>query len=798
MSKRMGFQFRQPRSKMPKLDITISSSQRIVAAGPSNMNHPPRTDAPAPSEDAWGEDDDEFFVLASQAAEQVEANAAVVISQSMNNRDHDMSYIRFRKDVRTAQSTQLNHIDEFDNDEDLFSNVPDFIPNPVQAAVPSVVNKENNGQVAHNHQNATANQPSTSTANRMSSDDKAREQKEKIQTEFFAEKIKAQKKQIETLRETLNKVNQKCTTKEGEASTLRYEVDSKSRDIERLRKEKMEEAVDMEKKYSEKIIALEKKIEEQRTELEFKNIEILQKKSRKSLNESVVVEPEGNQPPFELHHLFKLHSNHIEPADPENVAAAEFLATKGTEKYRGLSERDFDTLKHLNTLHSIYNGAKAKKFRVLDNNSMKEIAIITNAFIDALKTYASRLTLRTPTKYNSALECKIISEEMAKATTANGSGSGTTEMLVDEKLIYERQMLAVIALLSTDFPNTTQLFLFEKCEESLSNDDEDDEMDGKNRIGSFVDILTDVLYNIGHSKTLSLHKTLIESVSLLLVALAKSYSPTELSDLLLLNFFRAIVFCEPDLQSLNHLSEFLEVISDNESSKICSRFCTNEICNVMSISRYKINRVSMETCPLQVFSCLLQISFQPYGNYRTLQEQSNEVVTVTNITIRMMKFMRNCFNRRVDWLFRKNESPNDTASVLVPHCYCYVISCIIVLLHFCISSWMENHKIIDPKQLSTIFAMGCLFLHDIIKKHYEPKVLNLGGFPVKNRLQAIYDWMMNLPIRKSSISDNAMKSVNLRQIQQLNEPQMISPEMQSQTSDQMDSILLDSFEDFSM
>lgn len=104
----------------------------------------------------------------------------------------------------------------------------------------------------------------------------------------------------------------------------------------------------------------------------------------------------------------------------------------------------------------------------------------------------------------------------------------------------------------------------------------------------------------------------------------------------------------------------------------------------------------------------------------------------------------------------------------------------------------------DPKQLSTIFAMGCLFLHDIIKKHYEPKVLNLGGFPVKNRLQAIYDWMMHLPIRKSSISDNAIKSVNLRQIQQLNEPQMVSPEMQSQTSDQMDSILLDSFEDFSM
>lgn len=251
---------------MPKLDITISSSQRIVAAGPSNMNQP-RMDAPPQSEDDWGDDDidDEFFVLASQAAEQVEANAAVVISQAMNTRDHDMSYIRFRQDVRTAQSTQISHIDEFDNDEDIFSNVPDF----VQAAGPSVENKENNGQTARSNQNVP-NQPSTSNASRVSSDDKAREQKEKIQTAYYAEKMKAQKKQIETLKETLNKVNQKCTTKEGEASTLRYEVDTKSREIERLRKEKMDEAVEMEKKYSEKIIALEKKIEEQRSELEFK------------------------------------------------------------------------------------------------------------------------------------------------------------------------------------------------------------------------------------------------------------------------------------------------------------------------------------------------------------------------------------------------------------------------------------------------------------------------------------------------------------------------------------------------
>lgn len=268
MSKRMAiFQYRQPRSKMPKLDITISSSQRISTAGPSNLVQP-RVDPPPQTDDAWGEDDDEFFVLASQAAEQVEANAAVVISQAMNNRQHDMSYIRFRQDVRTTHSTQLNHIDEFDNDEDIFSNLPDFIPNQVPKAGPSIENKENNHAI-HKQQNST-NQPSTSTASRISTDDKAKERKEKIQTEYYAQKLKEQKKQIETISETLNKVNQEFRTKEGEASTLRYAVEQKSKEIDKLRKEKMDEAVEMEKKFSEKIIALEKKIEEQRSELEFK------------------------------------------------------------------------------------------------------------------------------------------------------------------------------------------------------------------------------------------------------------------------------------------------------------------------------------------------------------------------------------------------------------------------------------------------------------------------------------------------------------------------------------------------
>lgn len=94
--------------------------------------------------------------------------------------------------------------------------------------------------------------------------------------------------------------------------------------------------------------------------------------------------------------------------------------------------------------------------------------------------------------------------------------------------------------------------------------------------------------------------------------------------------------------------------------------------------------------------------------------------------------------------------------------------------------------------------MGALFLYDIIKKHYEPKVLGLGGFAVKNRLQAIHDWITtsDLPFRLSCISENAIKSVNLRRITQLNEPQMVSAESQQSAPEQIDTIFLDSFANF--
>lgn len=168
-------------------------------------------------------------------------------------------------------------------------------------------------------------------------------------------------------------------------------------------------------------------------------------------------------------------------------------------KYRGISERDFDTLNSLSVLQSLYNGAKAKQLSLLDDTMMKEFKGITNALIETLKNYASRLTQRAPTKYNPINEYKTLSEETIKLTDEMAKGIPAPPLNCCEKLIYETQVLAVVAELCTEFTNTTQMLLFEKCEHCAMDSDENENGNGENRVGSFVDTLTDVLCAIGHS-----------------------------------------------------------------------------------------------------------------------------------------------------------------------------------------------------------------------------------------------------------------------------------------------------------
>lgn len=193
MTKRSGLQCRQSKSKMPRLDITISSSQR-VAAGPSRINSTHmQQPKPIQLEDMWGDDDDEeYIMLASQVVDKVDANAEMIISQSMNIRDADLSYGKFQCDVDA--STQHQPAIEMQHDErsDILQNVPEMMVIDKANSVPQASTIANNTEQAKLEAHRT----------------------------ILAEILKTQKREIENLKETLNKVNEKCQTKEGEVSII--------------------------------------------------------------------------------------------------------------------------------------------------------------------------------------------------------------------------------------------------------------------------------------------------------------------------------------------------------------------------------------------------------------------------------------------------------------------------------------------------------------------------------------------------------------------------------------------------
>ncbi|XP_058121075.1 uncharacterized protein LOC131262981 isoform X1 [Anopheles coustani] len=102
MSKRMGhFQLKQPlASKKPKLDIEIVPSQQYnPQPSTSNGNWKPKASNNAAKMDAlWGDEDDEFIVLASQAVEEMSQQSQAFSTSGVA----DMTFGKFSRNVQTS------------------------------------------------------------------------------------------------------------------------------------------------------------------------------------------------------------------------------------------------------------------------------------------------------------------------------------------------------------------------------------------------------------------------------------------------------------------------------------------------------------------------------------------------------------------------------------------------------------------------------------------------------------------------------------------------------------------------
>lgn len=210
MAKRSGFQYRPPRSKKPKLNLT-------------------RNGTPPPQHNIdWGDDEDEeFIMLASQAAEKVEANAEMVLSQAMHMNNTTLNYDNFRRNA--SSSTQIRRpmsvIDEFMQDDDLFAEIPDDVvaatqpPKPASTLLPPPLPPPPASVPQQSEDLFSASMSSAAViAVPQSQQQRVENAKMTAQNTYLSNRVRDQKREIESLKEALAKLNEKCQTKEGEVN----------------------------------------------------------------------------------------------------------------------------------------------------------------------------------------------------------------------------------------------------------------------------------------------------------------------------------------------------------------------------------------------------------------------------------------------------------------------------------------------------------------------------------------------------------------------------------------------------
>lgn len=147
-------------------------------------------------------------------------------------------------------------------------------------------------------------------------------------------------------------------------------------------------------------------------------------------------------------------------------------------------------LSNLNVLQSLYNATNLESSARLDEAACSQLLMIATNLVDVLRNYSERLDMSAPCKYNPSIEHKNISEAMVRPTKPTP---------VSEKLVYERQILAVIALFVSDYSHVGESLLFDRLNITNADMGDVEVIDLEYGDVSFIEALTDVLHRIGCS-----------------------------------------------------------------------------------------------------------------------------------------------------------------------------------------------------------------------------------------------------------------------------------------------------------
>lgn len=183
----------------------------------------------------------------------------------------------------------------------------------------------------------------------------------------------------------------------------------------------------------------------------------------------------------------------------------------------------------------------------------------------------------------------------------------------------------------------------------------------------------------------------------------------------LFKLFRAIVFCRPDIQLLEPLSQYVETIPSQDPFNGPNRLCSDLKCtNFVNYTNQNIRHYSSDVCPLQIYAVLLEIGVHQYDT-ESLVCSDALITAIAQIAIRSMNFLRDCLKQPTRWLMA--HGADGTANGSNCHCYSLMVTSTIAQLYVVIKRWFDNMNClgrfnVEQVQVNDFNLITLLFLNN--------------------------------------------------------------------------------------
>ncbi|XP_055683517.1 ATR-interacting protein mus304 [Lutzomyia longipalpis] len=702
-------------NKRAKLDLKITSNVKFNTGSESQSNSsvqipdsPPKAQPDSTSTnktDLWDDDPDDFILLASQYAEQVEK-----IVQPTNVIDlTDITFDRFSREVNASTQVGKNNPavpDLFGGDDDFFKDLPEDVDR--DAPGPS---RANNDKVPQKN----AENPPKTPKLRTSSGPCGTENNPNTQVDYLMNEIKILRKENEKLKMENSKTFEKYQQKDGEITILRNELEQAQK-INRAGS-----APSGSNAEAEKI----KKTLMRRVEDQNKIIAALENESAlKNAFERPMKHTFGT-PVDELFAVNLPKLTMLEQEYPTCMAMDMFrynTRQRAIDHDKRLTKYTIEFQNSLSVVLGSHRDAPGctEVYRQLQSLALKGICQI--------QKYSLRLefTDYTDSKYNPTIEYQHLCDfsKIDSQLEREINLFQVEKLFPSEVCLVGRRFLAIVASACTKLPLID--YLLEEI--PVPNDDENFFIDEKL---SFLKVLMKIVYDMGYATNIINHVMLIHASTVLFDSLVDQIEENQDHLAFASEFFKIIVFTRPSMNGLLILMRILlKILSKGIASKFLELLCHSSPRDTYNVhDGYKIQQFTEDSCVLQVFCSLLEAT--------CLEVKQSEVQnqwymdSMMELTLNTVNFFSICFGQHTQWM-------KDFPARSQCNCYNKIGSCVVVLMHFCLNHWMMRDKV-KCKRTSAIAQQGVMLLNNIFSDSSNRNVLKYGGYHVKNRLQKIYN-----------------------------------------------------------